>query len=75
MPEVKKELTAKSKTLFFCSILLISAFALPAVMLAQSQTPYFQITLIVPGPNPSRKAWAQMPSEWNWIGIPSIAEL
>jgi ABC-type transport system substrate-binding protein len=36
-------------------------FALPATLLVQSQgTPYFKITLIVPGPNPSRKAWAQV---------------
>ncbi len=54
-------MTAKSKTLFFCSLLLISAFALPAVMLVQSQSSsLFKITLIVPGPNPSRKAWAQI---------------
>jgi ABC-type transport system substrate-binding protein len=53
-------LTAKSKTLFFCLILLISAFALPAVSLVQSQASLFKITLIVPGPNPSRKAWAQV---------------
>ncbi len=52
-------MTTKSKTLFFCLILLISAFSLPAITLVQSQgQPYFKITLIVPGPNPSRKAWA-----------------
>ncbi len=52
-------MTAKSKTLFFCTILLISAFSLPAITLVQSQaTGLFKITLIVPGPNPSRKAWA-----------------
>ena len=52
-------MTAKTKSLFFCLVLLISAFSLPAIMLVQSQeAPYFKITLIVPGPNPSRKAWA-----------------
>jgi ABC-type transport system substrate-binding protein len=52
-------LTAKSKTLFFCAMLLISAFSLPAITLVQSQGgTLFKITLIVPGPNPSRKAWA-----------------
>jgi ABC-type transport system substrate-binding protein len=52
-------LISKAKTLFFCLILLISAFSLPAIMLVQSQDePLFKITLIVPGPNPARKAWA-----------------
>src|SRR5512136_2526505 len=52
-------MTVKTKSLFFCLVLLISAFSLPAIMLVQSQgAPYFKITLIVPGPNPSRKAWA-----------------
>jgi ABC-type transport system substrate-binding protein len=51
-------LTAKSKTIFFCTMLLISAFSLPAITLVQSQSNLFSITLIVPGPNPSRKAWA-----------------
>jgi ABC-type transport system substrate-binding protein len=51
-------LIAKNKTLFLCALLLISAFSLPAIMLVQSQEPLFKITLIVPGPNPSRKAWA-----------------
>ncbi len=49
---------AKSKTLFFCVMLLISAFSLPAITLVQSQQNLFSITLMVPGPNPSRKAWA-----------------
>jgi ABC-type transport system substrate-binding protein len=39
-------------------LLLISAFSLPAITLVQSQGNLFTITLIVPGPNPSRKAWA-----------------
>jgi len=53
-------MTSKTKTLFFCLILLISAFSLPAIMLVQSQStePLFKITLIVPGANPTRKAWA-----------------
>jgi len=51
-------LTAKSKTIFFCTMLLISAFSLPAITLVQSQSNLFSMTLIVPGPNPSRKAWA-----------------
>ena len=53
-------MTAKAKTIIFCLILLISTFALPGIMLVQSQDtePLFKITLIVPGPNPSRKAWA-----------------
>jgi ABC-type transport system substrate-binding protein len=42
-------------------LLLISAFSLPAITLVQSQgEPLFKITLIVPGPNPSRKAWAEV---------------
>ena len=54
-------MNAKSKTLFFCMLLLISAFSLPAITLVQSQgEPLFKITLIVPGPNPSRKAWAEV---------------
>jgi ABC-type transport system substrate-binding protein len=54
-------MTAKSKTIFFCMLLLISAFSLPAITLVQSQgQPFFKITLIVPGPNPSRKAWAEV---------------
>ncbi|MCJ7559250.1 ABC transporter substrate-binding protein [Candidatus Bathyarchaeota archaeon] len=54
-------MTAKSKTLFFCLLLLLSAFSLPAITLVQSQAePLFKITLIVPGPNPSRKAWAEV---------------
>ena len=60
-PEVTKKMTAKGKTLFFCMLLLVSAFSLPAIMLVQSQgEPLFKITLIVPGPNPSRKAWAEV---------------
>jgi len=51
-------LTAKNKTIFFCTMLLISAFSLPALTLVQGQSNLFSITLIVPGPNPSRKAWA-----------------
>ena len=36
-------------------------FSLPTLAFVQSQqTPYFKITLIVPGPNPSRKAWAEV---------------
>ena len=59
--EATKELNAKRKTLLICTILLISAFSLPAITLVQSQgSPYFKITLIVPGPNPSRKAWAEV---------------
>ncbi len=59
--EVKKELTNKNKALFFCSLLILSTFALPAVMLVQAQEEsLFQMTLIVPGPNPSRKAWAEV---------------
>ena len=52
-------MNSKSKTIFFCAILLISTFIAPILLLVQSQgSPYFKITLIVPGPNPSRKAWA-----------------
>ena len=51
-------MTAKNKTIFFCTMLLISAFSLPALTLVQGQSNLFSITLIVPGPNPSRKAWA-----------------
>jgi ABC-type transport system substrate-binding protein len=36
-------------------------FALPMIAFVQSQgAPYFKITLIVPGANPSRKLWAQV---------------
>ena len=56
--EVKK-MTNKNKTIFLISMLLISAFSFPAIMLVQGQGgDLFTITLIVPGPNPSRKAWA-----------------
>ena len=56
--EVKK-MTNKNKTIFVISMLLISAFSFPAIMLVQGQGgDLFTITLIVPGPNPSRKAWA-----------------
>jgi ABC-type transport system substrate-binding protein len=72
--EDKKNLTAKTKSLFFCLVLLISAFSLPAIMLVQSQAaPYFKITLIVPGPNPSRKAWAQIvENAFDSVGIDAV---
>jgi ABC-type transport system substrate-binding protein len=36
-------------------------FSLPLIVSVQSQgAPYFHITLIVPGANPTRKAWAQV---------------
>ena len=72
--EVTKKLTAKAKTLFFCLILLISAFSLPAIMLVQSQEEsLFKITLIVPGPNPSRKAWAAIvESALDSVGIDAV---
>src|SRR5512137_908434 len=58
LAEVKK-MTNKNKTIFLISMLLISAFSFPAIMLVQGQGGnLFTITLIVPGPNPSRKAWA-----------------
>lgn len=74
MLEVTIELTAKSKTLFFCSLLLLSLFSLPGILLVQSQgAPYFKITLIVPGPNPSRKAWAQVvESSLDAVGIDAV---
>src|SRR5512136_2265996 len=55
-------------------ILLISAFSLPAVMTVQSQeSPYFKITLIVPGPNPSRKAWAAVvENALDGVGIDAV---
>ena len=53
-------MNGKSKALIFCLLLLLSTFSLPAIMFVQSQEPLFQITLIVPGPNPSRKAWAEV---------------
>lgn len=54
-------MNGKSKALIICSIMLLSMFALPAIVFVQSQgAPYFKITLIVPGPNPSRKLWAQV---------------
>jgi ABC-type transport system substrate-binding protein len=41
--------------------MLLSIFSLPAIVFVQSQgAPYFKITLIVPGANPSRKLWAQI---------------
>jgi ABC-type transport system substrate-binding protein len=56
--EVKK-MTNNIKTIFLLAVLLISAFSFPAIMLVQGQGgDLFSITLIVPGPNPSRKAWA-----------------
>jgi len=40
-------------------VLVISAFSLPAITLVQSQgQPYFKITIMIPGANPSRKAYA-----------------
>jgi ABC-type transport system substrate-binding protein len=73
-PEAIIELIAKSKTLFFCSLLLLSLFSLPGILLVQSQgAPYFKITLIVPGPNPSRKAWAQVvESSLDAVGIDAV---
>ena len=72
--EVTIELTAKSKTLFFCSLLLLSLFSMPGILLVQSQgAPYFKITLIVPGPNPSRKAWAQVvENSLDAVGIDAV---
>jgi len=56
-----KKLTSKTKTLFFCLILLISAFSVPAIMLVQSQAqPYFKITFLIPGANPSRQAYSEI---------------
>jgi ABC-type transport system substrate-binding protein len=53
-------LITKSKTLLLCTLLILSAFALPTIMLVRSQGELFQMTLIVPGPNPARKAWAEV---------------
>jgi peptide/nickel transport system substrate-binding protein len=54
-------LNDKGKALIICSLMLLSMFALPAIVFVQGQgAPYFKITLIVPGPNPSRKAWAEV---------------
>jgi len=67
-------MTTKNKALFFGLILLLNMFALPAILLVQSQgAPYFKITLIVPGPNPSRKAWAQVvENSMDAIGIDAV---
>ena len=52
---------SKKKALIICLLLLTSAFSLPAITFVQSQgEPLFSITLIVPGPNPLRKAWAEV---------------
>jgi ABC-type transport system substrate-binding protein len=54
-------LNSKKKALIFSLLLLSSAFSLPAITLVQSQgETLFHITLIVPGPNPARKAWAEV---------------
>ncbi|MCW4045133.1 MAG: ABC transporter substrate-binding protein [Candidatus Bathyarchaeota archaeon] len=67
-------MTAKTKTLLFCSLLVLSLFSLPGIMFVQSQSaPYFKITLIVPGPNPSRKAWAQIvENSLDEVGIDAV---
>ena len=41
-------------------LLTLSLFSLPLIALVQSQETLFKITLIVPGANPSRKAWAEV---------------
>jgi len=68
------KLTIKSKALFFSLLLLLNTFVLPAALLAQGQgAPYFKITLIVPGPNPSRKAWAQViENSFDAVGIDAV---
>ncbi len=64
---------SKTKTLILCSLLLLS-FALPCIPIVQSQEqPYFKITLIVPGPNPARKAWAQIvENNLDAVGIDAV---
>lgn len=58
--EVKERLNRKSKALIICLLLTLSLFSLPIISLVQSQDTLFTITLIVPGANPSRKAWAEV---------------
>jgi peptide/nickel transport system substrate-binding protein len=55
-------LISKNKVLILCLLLLSSLFALPAIVAVESQTttPLFHMTLIVPGANPSRKAWGEI---------------
>ncbi|MCX8151340.1 MAG: ABC transporter substrate-binding protein [Candidatus Bathyarchaeota archaeon] len=64
---------SKTKTIMLCALLLLS-FALPCIAVAQSQQqPYFKITLIVPGPNPARKAWAQIvENNLDAVGIDAV---
>ena len=50
----------KSKALIFCLLLTLSLFSLPLIASVNSQDSLFTITLIVPGANPSRKAWAEI---------------
>ncbi|MCW4008165.1 MAG: ABC transporter substrate-binding protein [Candidatus Bathyarchaeota archaeon] len=65
---------SKTKTLTLCSLLLLSLFALPCITFVQSQgQPYFKITLIVPGPNQARKAWAQVvENNLDAVGIDAV---
>ncbi|MEM4733939.1 MAG: ABC transporter substrate-binding protein [Candidatus Bathyarchaeia archaeon] len=47
---------------------------MPCITFVQSQgQPYFKITLIVPGPNPARKAWAQLvENSLDEVGIDAV---
>jgi ABC-type transport system substrate-binding protein len=53
-------LQKKCKTVILGSLILLSAFLLPAAFSARGQETLFHVTLTVPSTNPSRQAWSEI---------------
>jgi ABC-type transport system substrate-binding protein len=53
-------LQKKCKTVILSSLILLSAFLLPAAFSARGQETLFHVTLTVPSTNPSRQAWSEI---------------
>lgn len=53
-------LQKKYKTVILGSLILLSAFLLPAAFSARGQETLFHVTLTVPSTNPSRQAWSEI---------------
>ena len=48
------------KAIILGSLILLSAFLLPAAFLAKGQTTLFKVTMMVPSTNPARQAWSEV---------------
>ena len=53
-------LQKKCKTVILGSLILLSAFLLPAAFSVRGQETLFHVTLTVPSTNPSRQAWSEI---------------